>query len=126
VLDVGTGSGVLAIAASRLGAARVLGIDHDPDALQAARDNLALNPGAAVTFELGHAEKTLPPADVVTANLTGALLRRLAPSLSRARTLIVSGLLAEEQADVVSAFGTMKIMWQASEDGWIALSLVGK
>ena len=83
VLDVGTGSGVLAIAADLLGASRVLGIDNDPDAIQSARENLTLNPGAVRTeIEVGDlTARKLPVADVVTANLTGALLVRAAALL---------------------------------------------
>jgi ribosomal protein L11 methylase PrmA len=109
VLDVGTGSGVLAIAADRLGAARALGIDHDPDAVQAARENLALNPTAQdVSFAVADLRTTpLPRAAVVTANLTGALLIETATDLLGAvdagGTLIVSGLLAGERDEVVRA-----------------------
>ena len=83
VLDVGTGSGILAIAAARLGAATVHGIDCDADAIQSARDNLALNPDARhVTFAVADlAAEALPPADLVLANLTGAMLVRSADLL---------------------------------------------
>ena len=83
VLDVGTGSGVLAIAADRLGAAGALGIDHDADAIQSARENLDLNPDARhVTFEIVDLRRdAAAAADVVTANLTGALLIRSASAL---------------------------------------------
>ncbi len=75
VLDVGTGSGVLAIAASRLGAANVRACDDDQDAIQAAWENLALNPGAVVTMLVGDLRTLqLEPAHVVLANITGALL----------------------------------------------------
>jgi ribosomal protein L11 methylase PrmA len=109
VLDVGTGSGVLAIAADRLGAARALGIDHDQDAVQAARENLALNPTARrVSFAVADLRTTpLPRAGVVTANLTGALLIESAADLLGAvedsGTLIVSGLLASERDEVLGA-----------------------
>jgi ribosomal protein L11 methyltransferase len=72
VLDVGAGSGVLAIAASRLGAEEVTGIDDDQDAIQSAWDNLSLNPSAQVTLIVGDLRSTeLVPADVILANLTG-------------------------------------------------------
>ncbi len=129
VLDVGTGSGVLAIAAALLGASRAAGIDHDPDAIQAARDNLTLNPGVKeVTFDSADlSNAVLDPMDVVTANLTGALLCREASTLTAAvkpgGTLIVSGVLASERDEVVAAFDDCILGWEREEDGWVGLTL---
>jgi ribosomal protein L11 methyltransferase len=136
VLDVGTGSGVLAIAARRLGARRALGIDNDPDAVRCARENLRLNRGldgvafhtADLTFgwDVLRQEEGLAAADAVTANLTGSLLCRSAPALlaalARGGTLIVSGLLEEERNDVVAAYGALQHAWESAEDGWVGLS----
>ena len=132
VVDVGTGSGVLAIAADRLGAARALGIDNDPDAIQCARENLDVNPDVhRVDFEVADAmTHELPLADVVTANLTGALLIRAATSLLAAvrsgGTLILSGLLAHERDEVYGAFAPAAIMWERQDEGWVCLMLVKK
>lgn len=133
VLDAGTGSGVLAIAAVRLGAARALGIDADPDAIQSANENLALNravhEGLPVTFEVGDVMTlALPPADVVTANLTGALLLRAAGQLRQTVRpggwLIVSGLLAPEGEDVRRALTDLDLTLVASaeEEGWTTMT----
>ena len=127
VLDVGTGSGILAIAAARLGAAAAIGIDCDPDAIRSARENLALNADARhVSFEIVDlTSAALPPADAVTANLTGALLVRAAARLGRAvrpgGALIVSGLLADERASVRAAFEGMTLVREEEEDGWLGL-----
>jgi len=129
VLDIGTGSGVLAIAAERLGGARAIGIDFDPDAIQSARENLDLNPEVGhVEFEVADlATHELPRADVVTANLTGALLVRSAATLVGAArpggTLVLSGILAHERDDVVQAFAPAKVVWEREEDGWVGLML---
>jgi ribosomal protein L11 methyltransferase len=129
VLDVGTGSGVLAIAAERLGAACSLGIDHDADAVQSARENVGLNRVVReVTFAVDDLRTAaLPPADVVTANLTGALLVAAAHSLLSAvrsgGTLIMSGLLSEERDEVVRALGAATVVWEREEDGWVGLAV---
>lgn len=132
VLDVGTGSGVLALAANRLGAAGAVGIDSDPDAIQSARENLRLNPGAGdVTFRMADLRTDLrtgfPLADVVTANLTGALLAREAAALALAVRpggfLVISGLLADERAAVVKAFAPARVVWERTEDEWVGLAL---
>jgi ribosomal protein L11 methyltransferase len=127
LVDVGTGSGILAIAADRLGAAKAIGIDVDPDALQAARDNLAENPAASgVEFRLADvADARLPRADIVTANLTGALLVRSAGALMDATAaggqIVLSGILAEERDEVVRAFNRGTITWEKHEAEWIGL-----
>ena len=138
VVDVGTGSGVLAIAARLLGADRAVGIDNDPDAVQAAQMNLAVNPGVdAVIFEEADLRSWLPEvgsgrrrADVVTANLTGAVLVREAALLAAAMIpggfLIASGVMAAERGDVVAEFeraADLRVVWESQEDGWVGFIL---
>jgi ribosomal protein L11 methyltransferase len=127
-LDIGTGSGVLAIAARLLGAHEAVGIDDDEDAVQSARENLSRNALVDhVRFEIGDLrEWPLVPADVVTANLTGAFLVRTAAillaALAPGGTLIVSGLQTAERDTVINAFGRAGLTWQAEEDDWAALA----
>ena len=129
VLDVGTGSGVLAIAAVRLGAARALGIDTDADAIRSAHENLAFNLDVGdVAFEVADLTSTaLPTADIVTANLTGALLVRAAARLAGAvrpgGTLILSGFLPHERTEILQAFPALELFWEQEEDGWLGLAL---
>jgi ribosomal protein L11 methyltransferase len=127
VLDVGTGSAVLAIAASLRGAADVTGIDDDADAIQSAWENLALNPGASVTLLVGDLRTTqLSSADVVLANLTGGLLvataGRLRSLTAAGGRLILSGLLAHEEPEVIAAFG-YPVEHRSEEEGWVCVTL---
>ena len=108
VLDLGAGSGILAIAAAGLGAKRALALDIDPQAVKAARENAAAN-GVADVVEVR--EGTLPEGapgercDMVVANISGLTIERLAPafaeSLREGGTLIVSGFL-EDSVDGLS------------------------
>ena len=127
VIDIGTGSGVLAIAASLLGAARVVAIDDDPDALEAARDNVRRN-GALVDL-LGADFRTLAlsPFDLVLANLTGGILigaaGRLQDLAARRGPVIVSGFTRPEEAAVVAAFSRLRTRDRSEEDEWVCLTL---
>ena len=128
VLDVGTGSGVLAIAASRLGAEDVSGIDEDEDAVHAAWDNLALNPGAQVTLLVGDIRTTdLLPVDVILANLTGALLvqtaKRLRDLTKADGRLILSGFMVDEESEVIAAYGAFSVEHRGEEEGWVCVTL---
>ena len=132
VVDVGTGSGVLAIAAALLGARRVVAIDDDRDALDSADANVALNAIASGLVETRTASvlaDPVPAGDVVLGNLTGALLRRAADPLRAAispgGTLIVSGFTEDERLAVEHAFAPLVVTDAASEHGWLALTFRG-
>ena len=129
VVDVGTGSGVLAIAAAQLGAAHAIGLDDDRDALDSATANVALNavPAGRVEMRQGNLlAEALPVADVVLGNLTGALLRRAAATLStaiaRGGVLIVSGFTEDERLAIEHAFAPLAVVHAESEHGWLALT----
>jgi ribosomal protein L11 methyltransferase len=126
VLDVGTGSAVLAVAASLLGAADVTGIDDDDDAIHAAWENLALNPGASVTLIVGDLRATeLNAADTVLANLTGGLLiaaaDRLLQLVAPGGRLVISGFQTHEEESVAAAFAALTVAWRGDEDVWVCL-----
>lgn len=129
VLDLGTGSGVLAMAASMLGAGDVLALDIDADAIAAARRSAALNalPGP-VRFETRDVfADAPPPADVVLANLTGAMLIRSAAALAgmvrAGGTLVVSGFMAYERPEVEAALDAFDVVSRGREDEWCAAVL---
>ncbi|RLM27524.1 ribosomal protein L11 methyltransferase [Brenneria alni] len=109
IIDFGCGSGILAIAALKLGAARAIGIDIDPQAIQASRDNAQRN-GVSERLAL-YLPKDQPAglyADVVVANILAGPLRELAPLISdlpkTAGHLGLSGVLATQAASVSEAY----------------------
>lgn len=131
LLDVGTGSGVLAIVAAKLGAAVVAAIDTDPDAVENARENVSRNhvDGTVTVHVQDLSEPGLAAADVVTANLTGTLLARHAAALCAlvrpAGSLIVSGFNVEEKELVAAAFADRFALAEAAdEDDWWAYVMV--
>ena len=111
VIDVGTGSGVLAIAAAKLGASSVVAIDEDPEALRNARENVTRNDVENVidVREADLESFESDPVDVVVANLTGSVIQshagRLAALVKAGGSLIVSGFNVAEAADVTRALG---------------------
>ena len=127
-VDIGTGSGVLAIAASRLGATPVVGIDDDPNALHAAEESLSLNRAADVTLRTADLRSTGPDTfDLVTANLTGALLVEAAGRLhdltAQGGRLILSGFMRHEEETVRAAYSSLTVGNRSEEDEWVCLSV---
>jgi ribosomal protein L11 methyltransferase len=127
VLDVGTGSGVLAIAAAKLGAAEVAALDHDDDAVRAARENAARN-GVRLSVALADLESVaVPPADIVLANLTALTLRRFRDRLvglvAGSGVLVASGFTVDQVPLVEESLAPLAVTGRVEEDDWVALTL---
>jgi len=125
LIDYGCGSGVLAIAARRLGAGRVVAVDIDSAALAAARENAALN---AVDIEVVQTDAVHPgPYDVVVANILSNPLKVLAPLLSALvrsnGTLVLAGILTSQAQDVAQAYAPWVDLRAVSDaEGWTCLA----
>lgn len=125
VIDYGCGSGILAIAAAKLGAVRVQGVDIDEQAVLTSRYNAERN-GVVVKFSNAN---DAPPeqADVVLANILSSPLKILAPLLARLTgpggKLVLSGILPPQAAEVADAYRVwFDIEPPAIEDGWVRLT----
>ena len=131
VMDVGTGSGILAIAAARLGAREVLAIDIDPAAVKVARENIALNHVQdrvrAVEGDLCKSEAM--PCDLAVANIVADAIRMLAAPLTRhlkkGGLLICSGIIREREQDVLEAAlaAGYAVADRLEKGEWVALAL---
>lgn len=124
VLDYGCGSGILAIAAKKLGAGQVIGTDIDPQAVQSAIDNAHANDTEA-KFVLPNA-MTHDKYGVVVANILSNPLKLLAPALvgyvAEGGHLVLSGILERQTDELIEAYAPyLKMHVWRTDDGWICL-----
>ncbi len=131
VIDVGTGSGILALAAARLGASRVEAYDIDENAVKSARENCALN-GLQDKITVDCADllaKTSDKFDIVLANITADVLITLSASLGTymkdGGVVVISGIILKREKDVVDAFEKegFKIDERMNMGEWVAFRL---
>lgn len=131
VLDIGTGSGVLAIAASRLGAEEVTAVDIDPDAVAACRANATRNDEtvAVACADAGSEPLTSPPEgyDLVLVNVTASVQVALTDAVASVAgpdaTIVISGILVDQESAVVAAYAPAAVIARSEHDGWVALVL---
>jgi len=126
ILDYGCGSGILAIAAMKLGATSAVGVDVDPQAVIASRDNAAVNQVAGITLYLPD-DAPQGCYDVVVANILTNPLRALAPLLANATRpggkIVLSGILEEQAQDVMNIYQQwFDFNVPIFEDGWSCIS----
>ena len=128
LLDVGTGSGILAIAAAKRGASPVVAVDTDPLAVEAARENADRN-GVAFPVGSGSAADVPGRFDFVIANIVSAVLQQIAPDLvarlAPRGTLVLAGIAEPSEATTRDAFvrAGLNVLDRDQRDDWVALAL---
>ena len=129
VLDVGCGSGILAIAALKLGATGAYGVDTDPIAIESTLANARRNRlTRRIQARVGSLPSDRPPFDVVLANLIAGVLvplaRALRDELRPGGTLLASGIFIDREAEVAAAFDAagLSIRERSAEGEWVALT----
>jgi len=127
LIDYGCGSGVLAIAALKLGAARVVGVDNDPQALAASRDNAERNGVADRLALFAPADFAEAPADALVANILAGPLAELAPRFAACvkvgGALALSGILQGQEAELVERYApSFEALAIDAREDWIRIS----
>ena len=122
-LDVGCGSGVLALAAVRLGM-QATGVDTDAEAVRIAQENAERN-GLAARFEHTRLEALTGTYELVVANIFAEVLVILAPALIArcGGTMVLAGILADRAAMVEAAFSAMRLVARRQDGEWVSLEL---
>lgn len=129
VLDFGTGTGVLAILAEKLGAKDILAIDNDEWSINNARENIDTNKCSAIRLQKAHELVTKDKFDIILANINKHVilenLSSIAKHLRRGGVLIISGLLKDDQQEIADAAFKEQLLvkTQSQKYDWIALSL---
>ncbi|MFL5349059.1 MAG: 50S ribosomal protein L11 methyltransferase [Hyalangium sp.] len=125
VLDVGTGTGVLAIAAKKLGAGRVVGTDNDPMSVELAHENAAVNGTPELELSGKELTQVKGPFELVVANILANTLIALAPLIAPKvkERLVLAGVLAHQKAEVEAAYRAQGLVPEAgaAQGEWVRL-----
>lgn len=127
VLDVGTGTGVLAIAAKKLGAGRVVGTDNDPVSVELAQENAQFNGTPEIELSGKELTEVSGTFDLVVANILANTLMELAPLIAPKvkKRLILAGVLAHQRADVEKVYADLGFTVEpgATQGEWVRIDL---
>ena len=135
VADVGCGSGILAICASKLGAAECKAYDIDPVAVKVANENIKDSGLDNVTCEVSDLLRQVDksePYDVICANIVADIIIRMMPDIgalmNESSVILASGIIVERSQDVISAFDEhgFRVVERIDENGWCALAVMKK
>ncbi len=135
MLDVGCGSGILAICASKLGAGECRAYDIDPMAVRVANENIRESGQGNITCQVSDLLRQVDdsrPYDLITANIVADIIIRMSPDVGRlmhaSSVLLVSGIISERAEDVVQALDAhgLRVVERVEDNGWCAMAVMKK